>query len=134
MTGFTKPYFTDETGRLFRDETTNLDHHDPIPMEVEIGRSNFGTDQRKNYSSILVDSENARGAILQASVDGGPFREYDGWQVTNNVQKMVFPQGGQLIEGRDINYKLVHNDSWDAPIINGLTTYFSVTETRVNES
>lgn len=131
MTGFTKPYFTDETGRLFRDETTNLDNADPIPMEIEIGRSNFGTDQKKNYLSVLVDSEQARGALLQYSVDGGRFETLG--QITNNIEKLVFPQGGQFIEGRDIDYKIVHNSPGDPPIFNGLTTMYAVTESIPNE-
>jgi hypothetical protein len=36
-------------------------------------------------------------------------------QVTTEVEKLVFKQGGQLIEGRDINYKIAHNDKGDAP-------------------
>lgn len=131
MSGYTKPYFTDETGRLFRDETGKLDNVDPIPMEIELGRNNFGTDQRKNYSAVLVDSENARGAIVQYAIDGGRFETLG--QITGNVEKLIFKQGGQLIEGRDIDYKLVHNDKGDPPIFNGITTYFSVTEVNVNE-
>lgn len=132
MNGYTKPYFTDETGRLFRDETGNLDNADPIPMEITLGRNNFGTDQRKSYSSVLVDSEKARGAILQYSLDGGRLETLG--QVTENIQKLVFPQGNQLIEGRDINYKFVHNDTGDAPIFNGLSTYFNVNESIPNET
>lgn len=133
MNGYTKPYFTDETGRLFRDETTNLDNiEDSIPMSIEVGRSNFGTDQKKNYRAALVDSQNARGATLQYSVDGGVFQTLG--QIKKDVEKLVFPQGGQLIEGRDINYKLVHNDTGDPPIFNGITTYFSVTEAKPDES
>lgn len=132
MNGYTKPYFTDETGRLFRDETGNTDNFDSIPLEIEFGRSNFGTDQVKGYLSVLIDSENARGASLQYSVDSGRFETLG--QITDNVQKLVFPQGGQLLEGRDINYKVVHNDTGDAPIINGPTTYYSVNEAVPNES
>ena len=95
MNGYTKPYFTDETGRLFRDETGNLDNADPIPMEIEVGRSTFGTDQKKVYDSVLVDSENARGALLQYAIDGGRFETLG--QITDNIEKLVFPQGGQLI-------------------------------------
>lgn len=131
MNGYTKPYFLDETGRLFRDETTNLDNADPIPLEIEVGRSNFGSDQKKTYLSALVDTENARGMLLQYSIDGEAFQTLG--QIAKNVEKLVFPQGGQLIEGRDINYKIVHNDSGDAPIFNGLTTFFSVTEGKPGE-
>ena len=132
MNGYTKPYFTDETGRLFRDETTNTDNGESIPMEIEIGRSNFGTDQRKVYSSVLVDSEDARGALIQYSVDGGPFKTLG--QVTQNVEKINYPQKNQLIEGRDINYKIVHNDRGAPPVINGLSTYYAITEVIPNET
>lgn len=130
MHGYRKPYFTDETGRLFRDETGNLDNEDPIPMEVEIGRSNLGTDQIKRFMSVLVDSESAQGGSLQYSIDGGPFMTLG--KIVDNVQKILFPQRGQLIEGRDIDFKIVHNEPGDPPVINGLTTYFTVSEGTVN--
>lgn len=133
MNGYTKPYFTDETGKLFRDETGLIDHVDPIPMEVELGRNNFDTDQRKRYFSVLVDSENAQGANLQYSVDGRrwiTFRE----SINSNVQKLVFPQAGQLIEGRDINYRFVYNNAGSEPVFNGLVTYYTITEAVPNET
>ena len=130
MNGYTKPYFTDDTGRLFRDETTNTDNGEPIPMEIEIGRSNLGTDQAKRFLSVLVDSESAQGASLQYSLDGGRFETLG--QLTQNVQKLLFPQGGQLVEGRDIDYKLVHNDTGEPPIFNGLTTYTTFSEVVIN--
>lgn len=132
MSGYTKPYFTDETGRLFRDETGNLDHVDPIPMEITLGRNNMGTDQLKGFTAVLVDSENARETILQYSIDGGPYITLG--QIANNIEKMVFPQGGQLVQGRDISYKIVHNDRGDPPAINGLSTYFYLAENIVNEA
>lgn len=130
MNGYRKPYFTDETGRLFRDETGNLDNIDQIPMEIEIGRTNMGTDQIKCFGSVLVDSEQARGGSLQYSIDGGPFKTLG--KIIDNVQKMKFPQSAGMIEGRDIDYKIVHNEKGDPPIINGLTTYFTVSEVSVN--
>ena len=129
MAGYTKPYFTDETGRLFRDETGNIDNNDSIPMEIEIGRDNLGTDQLKRFISVLVDSEDAQGAILQYSLDGGRFETLG--QITDDVQKIIFPVDGSK-EGRDINYKIVHNDTGAPPIINGLTTYTSYAELVVN--
>lgn len=128
--GYRKPHFTDETGRLFRDETGNVDNIDNIPMEIELGRNNLGTDQTKRFLSVLVDSENARGGNLQYSVDGKSFQTLG--KIVDNVQKMVFPQRGQLVEGRDIDYKIVHNEPGDPPVINGLTTYALVSEVSVN--
>lgn len=132
MNGYVKPYFTDETGRLFRDETGNLDNVDTIPLEIELGRSNFGTDQLKTYLAVLVDSENARGATLMYAIDGDRFESLG--PITGNVCKITFPQGGQLIEGRDINFKIVHNEKTDPLVISGLTTYYSVTEGKPDES
>lgn len=131
MSGYTKPYFTDETGRLFRDETGNLDNEDPIPMTIELGRDNLGTDQRKGYMSVLVDSENARGSVLQYSLDGGNFETLG--QITKQVELMIFPQREQLKVSRNIDFKFVHNGSGDPPIINGLTVYFRIEEQVVSE-
>jgi hypothetical protein len=130
MSGYTKPYFTDETGRLFRDETTNTDNGESIPMEVEIGRDNLQNDQTKRFISVLVDSENARGATIVYSLDGGRFNMLG--QITKDVEKLSFPAGGQSIEGRDINYKITHNDVGEPPVINGIVTYTSLSELSVN--
>lgn len=130
MNGYTKPYFTDETGRLFRDETGNLDNNDTIPMEIEFGRNNFSTDQLKGYISVLADSENARGAIIQYSLDNGPFNTLG--QLVDTSTKLSYPTTRPQ-EGHDINYKIVHNDSGDAPAFNGLSTYFKINELIVNE-
>lgn len=131
MHGYTKPYFTDETGRLFRDETGNLDNADTIPMKIRYGRNNLGVEQAKTFHSVIINSENARGTKVQYSIDGGRFKTLG--EITDNSQSFTFPQGGQQIEGRDIDYQIVHNDTGTRPIINGISTYFNVTETIVNE-
>lgn len=130
MHGYTKPYFTDDTGRLFRDETGNQDNNDAIPLEIEIGRDNFGTDQEKKYISVLVDSEQSRNATLQYSLDGGPFRTLG--KIDGPVTKLTFPLNDQLLTARDIDYKIVHNEKGDPPTINGMTTYYAFVELVVN--
>lgn len=132
MHGYTKPYFTDETGRLFRDETGHLDNEDTIPMTIELGRDNFGTNERKSYQTAVIDSEAARGAIIQYSIDGGEFQTLG--QVTNLVTVLPFPARGQQITGRDINYRVVHNQKGSQAIINGINTYFNSIEGMPNES
>lgn len=133
MNGYTKPYFTDETGRLFRDETGNLDNADIIPFEVEFGRNPFGSDVDKSYLSVLTDTEAAREAIIQYSLDGGAYQTLG--QVTKSVNKLPFSNNQSApVEGRDISYKVVHSDAGDPPIINGLTTYYNVQERIVDEA
>lgn len=132
MNGYTKPYFTDETGRLFRDETGNTDNGVVIPMEVVLGRNQFGTDANKTYTAVLVDSDQAREAALLFSTDGRQFIHLG--QITKRVNKFPFSTARQPnVEGRDINYKFVHSDPGDAPILNGLSTTYQVQERIVDE-
>lgn len=125
MHGYKKPYFLDETGRLFRDETGNLDHFDTIPMSYEYGRDNFGTHLKKNYESVVVDAERAEACMLLASIDGGPFEKVG--QLTKTVNEFTFPFSA---EGHDINFKYTHNADGESPIINSITTYWSPQEAQ----
>jgi len=133
MNGYRKPYFTDENGYLFRDETGFTDNGLSIPMIIDSGRTNCGTEQAKTWGALQVDSENARGAIVQLSFDGGDWQTYPGWQLKDNIQTLNFPQRGELIKSRDIDVRLVHNDYGDPPSVNGFTVYFAVAESIVNE-
>lgn len=131
MNGYRKPYFTDENGYLFRDETGFTDFGNPIPMQVEIGRTNCGTEQGKNFLAVQVDSENARTGTLQYAIDGGDWLTLG--QISDPIQSMAFPQLPKQVSGRDINFRFVHNDYGDPPIFNGLIVYFSIVEALVNE-
>lgn len=125
MHGYKKPYFVDETGRLFRDETGNLDHYDTIPFEVEFGRDNFGNTLKKSLHSYLVDTDRAVGVQVLASIDGGNF-DFLG-QITQRICEFIYRYG---TEGHDVNYKFTLNDNVDPPIINSDTTYWSELEAR----
>jgi hypothetical protein len=80
---------------------------------------------------MLVDSENARGGIMQYSLDNGAFNTLG--QTTGPTTKLVFPTNNQLREGHDINFKFVHNGQGDPPAFNGMSTYFKINELIVNE-
>ena len=131
MNGYRKPYFTDENGYLFRDETGFTDAGNSIPMTIELGRTNCGTEQNKAYLSLLIDSENARGGIIQYSLDGGDFQTLG--QIKDNVQDLTFPSKDQLVSSRDIDFIFSHNDYGDPPVFNGLQVSFRITESIVNE-
>lgn len=125
MHGYKKPYFVDETGRLWRDETGNLDGVDTIPFEVELGRDNLGVTLRKNFNSCFVDTDQAVGVQLLASVDGSEFN-YLG-ELLKRTNEFIFKYG---TEGYDINYKFTHNGNTDPPVINSDTTYWSPLEAQ----
>lgn len=120
MNGYTKPYFTDETGRLFRDETGTLDHNDTIPMQITTGRNNFGDELSKNYVGAVVSSERARGTQVSARVDSGEWKPLG--QIFKPNHKLTFPDG---VRGTDVNYNFTHNSRGATPIIDGVTTYYS---------
>lgn len=126
MHGLVKPYFLDDTGRFFRDETGDLDHQDTIPMEVEIGRNPFQTDLPKDYTGAIVTSTQARTAQLLYSINGGEFKNLG--QLDNRVKVMKFQPGQQ---GNDINYKFTHNDPGERPIIDGPTTQYNEREMTI---
>ena len=123
MHGYNKSYFVDDTGHLFRDETGNLDWTDTIPMELELGRDNLASKNMKNYISAYFQSEQARTATVSYSIDGGNFKPLG--QLEKYHKEFNFPVG-QL--GYDINFKIVHNDSGERPMINGPIVTFSNAE------
>ena len=95
-------------------------------MEVEFGRDPFRTPQKKEYFSAISDSEAARGMEIQYSVDGGPFKTLG--QINGYMDLFSFKQKDLVKEGRDINYKVVHNAISDPPTFNGFDPYLSVVE------
>ena len=123
MNGYTKPYFQDDTGRVFRDETGFTDHGDPIPYEVELGNNNFNNDLHKNYIGAVVDAEAARTMQVMYSVDNGEWQRLG--QVDEKVKEMTFPHNSR---GRKIKYKFTHNDDGEPPKLNGISTFYSVEE------
>lgn len=128
MTGYLKPYFTDDTGKVFRDNTGNTDAGSLIPFEVELGRTNFGTETVKNYIATYIETENARGAKVLVSIQGvtenPQYRELG--QIQFPIDNIEFPS--RFTTGRDISYKIVHMDIGDRPVLDGLATFYSELE------
>lgn len=131
MNGYTKPYFTDENGFMFRDETGLTDAGRSIPMMVEFGRMNCGSEQNKIFAALQIDSERTRTGIIQYQLDGGVWETLG--QVKDDIETFNFPQRGRINTGHDINLRFVHNNAGDPPIMNGGTIYFNTYESIVNE-
>lgn len=134
MTGYRKTYFTDDTGKVFRDETGNTDAGDPIEFELQTGRLNFGQEQVKNYIGMYLETENARGARIMVSVAGideNPQFQSVG-QVESTIQNTTFPQN--MTTGRDIDVKITHMGPGDRPVISGISIFSSLMESGYGRS
>lgn len=131
MNGFTKPYFTDENGYVFRDETGLTDAGNSIPMLVEFGRTNCGTEQAKIFEAVLIDSERTRTGIMQYQLDNGNWETLG--QITEEIGELNFALRAQKKIGHDINLRFTHNNIGDPPYFNGWTVYFNMVQSVVNE-
>jgi hypothetical protein len=126
MHGLTKPYFTDDTGRLFRDEVGFMDHNDTIPMEIVTYRDSLGTRYNKKFDGCVIESEDANATQIFRSIDNEQFINVG--EINKDVQYIKFD--ANIPMGRDIAYKFTHNDAGSAPAIDGVETYFSNQEIR----
>lgn len=131
MNGYTKPYFTDENGYMFRDETGLTDAGLTIPALLEFGRTNCGTEQAKIFESVLIDSERTRTGIMQYQLDGGNWETLG--QITEEIGELNFNLGTQKKIGHDINLRFTHNNQGDPPYFNGWSIYFNSVQSIVNE-
>ncbi len=117
------PYFQDDTGLILKDEDGYLDVAATIPWAIEMGRDNFNFDELKSYSKIYVYAKAARGVLVQYQLDG------EGWktlgEIVGTVTKLTFPLN---TEGHDINFRLASNAPGEPPVIEGLSTHYSVLE------
>lgn len=118
------PYFQDDTGLVLKDEDTNLDLTATIPWFIETGRDHFNFDELKNYGSVYIYSKSPRGTLVQYQIDGDQDWSTLG-ELKRTVHKFEFPLN---TEGHDINYRLSLNASGEAPVIEGISTHYSVLE------
>lgn len=116
---------------MFRDETGQTDNGLSIPMMVEFGRTNCGTEQQKIFAAVQIDSERTRTGIMQYQLDGGDWETLG--QIKYDIETLDFPQRGHINTGHDINLRFMHNNAGDPPIFNGWTIYFNSYESIVNE-
>lgn len=127
-TGEEKPYFFSDDGYLYIDETGNLDHDKIIPLEVETGRDNFGSEQIKKYDAMLIYSEGAIGSSVKVSVDGGDFQTVG--HIEDPVQYIKFPERGpdKLRLGTSASCKVLNASAGDPPSIQGIVWYYDIQE------
>lgn len=138
MSGYTKPYFMDDTGKVFRDEVGNYDgadHYnnvqgDLIPFELELGQNNFGSELVKNFLGLYVESDSARGTLVYISVDGDQYQQIG--QITHDNDAIKWPP--KFKTGRNVSVKFVNITGDDRPVIIGIDHLYSQLETTFGGS
>lgn len=127
-TGYVKPYFYSDDGKLYIDETGNKDGDKIISFEAELGRDMQGNEARKSYEGALIFSDQAVGLKLMASIEGGQFKTVG--QIQRDIDYLRFPERGdnQLENGTDINYKIVGASEGDPQKIQGILTVYTLQE------
>lgn len=122
MHGYTKTYFVDETGRVFRDETGNKDGDDTIPCRLKLGADDMGYEMNKTFIATYFDTDPASGITVSYSVDG---KDYQGiGTLRQKKQDLTIMTPDNDTDGLDINYILSHNADDSGPAVREVTTYF----------
>jgi len=123
-----KPYFWCNDGYLYIDDTGNLDYDVEIPLEIELGRDNFGGVQLKKFDSMFIYSEDAAGMTIKVSVGGKQAKTVG--QITEDEAYIKFPERGedQLPRGSSINAFITGSSQGDPQKIQGIEWYFTSEE------
>jgi len=126
MHGYTKPYFVDNWGNFFRDETGDTDNGETIPFELDFGRDTQGVSEyRKHYIALAFESEAARSARVFSSIGGGELQKVG--QLTNRYETIKYQNDPK---GFDNRIRILHNDPGERPIIDGPTIIYALEEAR----
>lgn len=127
--GSRKLYFLDNTGKLFKDDTGDLDDDDTIPYRLLYGRNNSGTISSKTYDGYYIIGHNLAGAKVRVYVDGKPdpielkaVLLSDGY-----IQAKV---GNKNVSGRDIKLEITHNGKGSPIVVEGYAAYLGAEENR----
>lgn len=117
------PYFQDDTGLVLKDESGYMDLTATIPWSIELGANQFGVDEGKSYETVFLYAPSPQGALVQYQIDSLPWQTLG--ELKKPIQKFRFPLN---TEGNTINYRLSLNASGERPIVEGVSTHYSVIE------
>jgi len=115
--GITKLYFTDEIGRIYRDNVGTSDAGWAIPMEVEAKRYDFGyPNMLKQISKIYVYTNPGAEGTLAFSIDGEQYKSAG--QITGGTTKIEFDGETQC---QDISVKVMQSGTEQPLVLYGFT-------------
>lgn len=128
-TGELKPYFFSNNGRLYMDETGDLDDDKTIPFTAGTGPDMFGSEQTKKFVGLLLFTRKCNGLRLQVAVDGGQMQTVG--RIEGTVCYIPFPENGDNVipRGVALDWQIVGNMKGEAPEVEGAVIYYSPEET-----
>jgi len=69
--GVIKPFFVSDDGKLYQDDTGNKDGDKVTRFQMDIGKTNYGTNNDKFFEGHYIYSENAIGLKIVIRIDNG---------------------------------------------------------------
>ena len=127
-TGELKPYFFGGNGRLYLDETGNMDDDKNIAFRGRTGKSILAFPQRKKFYGVTLFTRNASGLRLTASVDGGDWKTVG--RIEGETCFIKFSEQGDnvLPSGVAIDWQVSGRVEGAAPAVDGAVVWFAIEE------
>lgn len=127
-TGELKPYFFGGNGRLYLDETGNMDDDKNIAFRGRTGKSILAFPQRKKFYGVTMFTRNASGLRLTASVDGGDWKTVG--RIEGETCFIKFSEQGDnvLPSGVAIDWQISGRVEGAAPAVDGAVVWFAIEE------
>jgi len=129
ISGYKKLYFLDNTGKLYVDDTGDLDDTTTIPFMVRYGRNNSGTIFAKTYTGYYIIGQNLSGTRVRVYINGRP----DPIELTATKLEDGYLQatvGNKTVSGRDITLEVSHNGKGSPIAIEGYVPFLAAEETK----
>ena len=126
MSGKERLYFITDGVKLYLDEEGDTDDGDTIPVVVEYGRRNFGTEFMKSAIGAYVYGKNISGA--QLFISGTDRKWVPLGQLTEPVSRVSIGDAKKNIKARDFNFKVSMHQKGDRPRLEGLAFHYSFEE------
>lgn len=127
-TGMLKPYFFSGNGRLYMDETGNMDDDKTIPFRGNTGKSILGFPQRKKFYGVTMFTRNCSGLRVDASVDGGQFMTVGRIEGESCFIKFNEQGDNVLPRGIAIDWRVSGRLDGDAPAVDGAVVWYAIEE------
>lgn len=131
FSGKARLYFLDHLGNMYLDDEGNLDDTATIPLNLIIGRRNFGTEQVKKIHGFYTYGDKISGAtlfVMPTDTDKNPTWAAVG-ELENAVTRIEIGDRNP-IAARDFNFKVSLNSKGDAPHFDALSIYYDIEEDK----